>query len=232
MLVRPRNAENVGAVARAMRNFGLRDWAWVDPQFGDLAPARRLAVHAQELLGEARIHPALGEAIADCAWVVGTSSRRIRGKQPLSPREVAARSAALGGAELTAIVFGDERSGLTSAEVDRCHELSAIPTAPEQPSVNLAQSALLYCYELRLAALAASPGTEPSARLAPDGALARVEEALTALLSSGGFLVQRGRRAERQLWESLRRARLSAREAALWTAALRSVAKHLGPGGR
>jgi tRNA(Leu) C34 or U34 (ribose-2'-O)-methylase TrmL len=55
-----------------------------------------------------------------------------------------------------AVVFGDERSGLTNAEVERCHDLSAVPTDTSQPSINLAQAVLLYAYEVRMASLAAS----------------------------------------------------------------------------
>jgi tRNA (cytidine32/uridine32-2'-O)-methyltransferase len=55
-----------------------------------------------------------------------------------------------------ALLVSDERSGLTNAEVEPCHDLSAVPTAPEQPSINLAQDMLLYAYEVRVALLKAS----------------------------------------------------------------------------
>lgn len=228
VLVRPRNPENVGAIARAMKNFGLSDWAWVAREPADLAPARRLAVHAEELLGSAKAHASLEPAIADCVWVVGTSSRRVRGKRHLSPRELASEVRERAPQGRTALVFGDERSGLDNSEIDRCHALSAIPTSTEQPSLNLAQAVLLYAYELRLAALdrAARPrAPEPPA--ATDAELARVEAALEELLVAGGFLVQPGRRALLDLSAPLRRSALLRREARLWEAALRGVSKRL-----
>src|SRR5512138_3006062 len=114
VLVRPRNPENLGAVARALRNFGLEDWAIAALGTHDFEAARRVAVHAEDLLDRPRVVPTLADAVADCAWVVGTSSRRVRGKRRLSPPEVAREALARAAEGRTAIVFGDERSGLTN----------------------------------------------------------------------------------------------------------------------
>lgn len=229
VLLRPRNAENLGAAARALKNFGLTDWVWVQPGVQDLDPARRLAVHAGELLDSVRIVDSLEEAVADCVWVVGTSSRTVEGKRRLSPRTFAteAISRATGGP--VALIFGDERSGMRNEEIWRCHDLSSVPTAPEQPSINLAQSVLLYGYELRMAALDAplTPSAEPIA--ATDGALVHLTDTLGALLRQSGFLVHEGRHALRDLASPLRRARLTRKEAALWTAALHRVQRALAP---
>jgi tRNA/rRNA methyltransferase len=226
VLVRPRNPENLGAVARVMRNFGLDDWAIAALGTHDFAAARRVAVHAEELLDRPRLAATLDEAVADCAWVVGTSSRSVRGKRRLSPQEVAREALARAGEGRTAIVFGDERSGLTNAEVHRCHDLSAIPAADAQPSLNLAQAALVYAWELRRAALEAAPARAPrAAEGATDAELAAVEDALRAALRGAGFLAGPERHAVRDLAAALRRARLSRREARLWLAALRTLGR-------
>lgn len=228
VLLRPRNAENVGAVARAMKNFGLADWALVAPQVDDLAPARRLAVHAGELLDAAGRRATLDEAVADCAWVVGTTPRRLPGRRHVSPAELAREALARAPAR-TAIVFGDERSGLTNADALRCHDLSAIPAEAAQPSLNLAQAALLYCWAVREAALAAAPRpAPPRARAATDAELARVEQGLRDVLRAGAFLAGPERHAVRDLADTLRRARLTGREARLWVAALARVGRRLG----
>lgn len=226
VLVRPQNAENVGAAARAMKNFGLSDWVWIDPAFTDLEPARRLAVHAAELLQTARVEATLEAALQGCAWVVATSSRHRERKRRLSPREVAREAAQREGQGPVALVFGDERSGLTNAEIDRCQALSAVPTHDSQPSMNLAQAVLLYGYELRLAALEAAPReAPPDARLALTDEIAALTAALEAALTESRFLVAPGRHALRDLVAPLVRARLSAREARLWEAALRSLGR-------
>jgi tRNA/rRNA methyltransferase len=227
VLLRPRNPENLGAVARAMKNFGVADWAIAELGTHDFETARRVAVHAEELLDRPRVVRTLDEAVADCAWVVGTSSRSVRGKRRLAPEEVAREALARAGEGRTAIVFGDERSGLTNAELARCHDLSAIPTAAAQPSMNLAQAVVVYAYELRQAALAvATPPGQPRAREgATDAELSAVEEALRAALRAAGFLAGPERHAVRDLVASLRRARLGRREARLWLAALRTLGR-------
>jgi tRNA/rRNA methyltransferase len=118
-------------------------------------------------------------------------------------------------------VFGDERSGLSNAEVLRCHDLSAIPSHPEQPSLNLAQAAVVYLFALREAALAAAPRhAPPRAAAATDADLARLETTLRELLRAGRFVAGPERHAVRDLVSTLRRSTLSRREARLWEAAL------------
>jgi len=227
VLLRPRNPENLGAIARAMKNFGLRDWAIVSLGTHDFAAARRVAVHAEELLDRPRVCATLDEAVQDCGWVVATSSRAVRGRRRVSPAELAAEVARRA-PSCTALVFGDERSGLTNAEVLRCHDLSSIPADAAQPSLNLAQAVLVYCYALRCASLAGS-GRAPAPRAPPatDGELTEVESALRSALGAGGFVAGPERHAVRDLADTLRRSRLTRREARLWLAALRRVERAL-----
>jgi tRNA/rRNA methyltransferase len=231
VLVRPRNPENVGAVARVMRNFDLRDWAIVALGTHDFATARRVAVHAEDLLDRPRLCSTLDEAVADCAWVVGTSARTTRGRARLGPEEVG-RGALTRRPGRTAIVFGEERSGLTGAELDRCHELSAIPAGAAQPSLNLAQAVLLYTWERCRAerSTEADPGDAAApapGSLATDAQLQSMQGALRDALRAGGFLAGPERQAVRDLADVLRRGRPSPREARLWETALRAVGKRL-----
>jgi hypothetical protein len=75
VLVRPRGAANIGAAARAMKNLGVSDLALVRPAVARLAAADRMAVHARDLLRDARVVEALPAAVADCHLVVGTTCR-------------------------------------------------------------------------------------------------------------------------------------------------------------
>lgn len=229
VLARPQNPENAGAAARAMKNFGLSDWVWVSPGFSDLGPARRLAVHATGLLDQVPRVQILEEAVSDCVWVVGTSSRTREGKRRLSPRDFAREALQRTAGGTVALVFGGEQSGLSNAEIDLCHDLCGVPTDDAQPSINLAQAVLLFAYELRLAALERDPPPPPPRALpATAGALRAIEEALEEGLSRAGFLHHAERHAVRDLLGTLTRARLSRREAALWNAALRGLAKAVG----
>jgi TrmH family RNA methyltransferase len=210
-----------------MKNFGLSDWAWVDPYAKDSPEARKLAVDAEELLERASVASSLPNAVERCHWVVGTSSRRLSGKRLLTPHEWATEAVERASAgEQVALVLGNERSGLSNEDLEPCHALSTIPTGDEQPSVNLAQSLLLYGYEYHQAVRARTPaprGAAPTA--ATDGELRGLEEALGAALLESGFLRNLERHAVRDLVEPLLRARLTRKEARLWNAALRSFTK-------
>ncbi|HTP49729.1 MAG TPA: RNA methyltransferase [Anaeromyxobacteraceae bacterium] len=224
VLVRPRVPENLGAAARALANFGFEDWALVRLGTHDFAKARRVAVHAEGLLDRPRIVGTLDEAVADCTWVVATTSRRVRGRRPLDPTELGRRLSVEGQRGRTALVFGDERDGLSADEIRRCDEISTIPTRGGQPSLNLAQAVAVYAFSLLEAAEGprAVPADPPGAS---DGELGLLEESLREALRRGGFLVGPERHAVRELAGSVRRARLTKSEVRLWVAALRRLAR-------
>jgi len=224
VLVRPRVAENVGAAARVLRNFGHADWVLVDPQRLDLDVARRLAMGAEGLLEGVRSVPALDDAVADCAWVVGTDSRRVRGRPPLEPAALAAAVAEVAPRGPTALVFGGERDGLRASELARCDALSRIPSRGPQPSLNLAQAVAIYAFALRGAPDAAPRRAAAGPAAADDEELVGVEESLRAALAAGGFLRGPERHAVGDLTRTLRRSHLTRKEARLWVAALRCVA--------
>jgi tRNA/rRNA methyltransferase len=164
VLVTPHYPENVGAAARAIKTMGFSRLVLVKP--GRLAApdhemAQKMAVKSRDVLDGAAVLGTLDEALAGVGWVVATSSRRgVPGATPA--REIArraVRSAAEG--QSIAFVFGNEKTGLTEAELDRAHARLRIPMAADQPSVNLAQAAQIVAYELFIAALEARSG-EPS----------------------------------------------------------------------
>ena len=130
ILVRTQSPGNIGAAARAMHNMGLERLVLVAPKRFPHPEARMMACDAVELLQQARIVPTLAEAVASCHWLVGTSARRRQyRKPPLSPEAVAHKLPALYQQQV-GILFGAEDAGLTTAELDLCHDLLVIPTAP------------------------------------------------------------------------------------------------------
>ena len=150
VLVSPRNPLNIGAVARAMANFGFARMTVVAPYTPHWREARS-AVGAPELLQNASEHAALGEAVADCTLVLGTATLthrkpgqkvvRLPDLAPLVRREIER-----GGR--VALVFGPEKHGLTRQDLSYCHLLVEIPTASRQPSMNLGQAAAVCLYEI------------------------------------------------------------------------------------
>lgn len=224
VLLRPRNADNLGAIARAMKNFGLSDWVVVspNPEILEAPGMHRLAVKSGDLLESVRRVESLDEALAGCTWVVGTTMRSLEGRRRLVPAELAAQAAARND-DVWALVFGDERSGMTNEDLQRCHDVSFIPSSDEQPSLNLSQAVVVYGYALAAHARGAAPSPGPA--LADDGAYQALRSALQAGLTAANFLQHDGRHAVDDLLTTLQRSRLTKKEAGLWTAVMRSVAK-------
>ncbi len=149
ILVSPRFPENLGAVARAMKNMGLQRLSIVKGCSPFHLNAYRLASGAEDILERAEEFTELGEAISDMSCVVGTTSRGGRERIPvLTPRELAEKVAMLSRKNLIGLVFGSEKEGLTNEELSLCHLFARIPASLSFPSLNLAQAVMIFCYEL------------------------------------------------------------------------------------
>jgi tRNA/rRNA methyltransferase len=121
--------------------------------------ARAMASGADDVLAGALIVDSLEAGLAGVHWSVALSAReREFGPPTLSPRAAAARLAGIAGAGDVALVFGNERVGLSNADVDRCSAIAHIPANPAYTSLNLAQAVQVLAYELRLALLAGDGG--------------------------------------------------------------------------
>jgi TrmH family RNA methyltransferase len=187
VLVRPARAANVAAACRALKNMGLRAACLVGPDPGLHDPAARaLAYGAWDVLDGIRRAASLGEAVAGCTVVAGTSGRPQ--DDAWTPRRLAADGFAQAGDGRLAVVFGPEADGLRNDELSLCHVRVHIPTDPPHHSLNLAQAVLLVAYELRVAALAAA-AEQTRPREAPRARSGEVEAALfdlrAALLAIG-----------------------------------------------
>jgi TrmH family RNA methyltransferase len=149
ILVRPQTPGNIGSVARAMRNMGLHRLALVQPARFPHPEARMMACNAETLLHQAQVYNSLSEAVSTCHWLIGTSARRRQYRKPsLTPRALADKLSDLCQQHHVGILFGPEDTGLTTPELNLCHELMVIPTAPTATSLNLAQAVMVTCYEI------------------------------------------------------------------------------------
>jgi len=149
VLVRTRNPLNLGAVARAMSNFGAVELRAVEP-FGKAWREARSAVGAGAVMDGAKEFATIAEAVADCTLVVGTTSVGNRElKHPLHDLVEAApllRERMRTGR--VAVLFGSEKFGLSNEELSFCHWLLRIPTREEHRSMNLGQAAAVVLYEV------------------------------------------------------------------------------------
>jgi tRNA/rRNA methyltransferase len=153
VLVRPQIAGNLGATARVMRNLGLTDLVLVAPTADPRDPhARQLSTHGEEILDRCRTVAALDDAVADCVLVAATSARLggLFRRQTLgTPEDILPHLLEFMARGPVALVFGTESSGLSNAEISRCHYLIHIPSDPTYPALNLAQAVAICLYELR-----------------------------------------------------------------------------------
>lgn len=153
VLVEPQDAVNVGGVIRVMLNFGLQRLRLVRPAPGavDLARLDDVAHRSDEIVHHLAVVHTLAEALADVTYVAGTTARpRAQPGVTSTPRAAAPDLLHQAGRGKLALVFGPENTGLGNRDLDVCHVVLNIPTAPAYRSLNLAQAALLVCYELWL----------------------------------------------------------------------------------
>ena len=184
VLVEPQEAGNVGAVARAMKNFGFDDLRIVGSHPELLPVAGWWASGADDLVAAIRFAPTLLDAIGDAQLTIATTSSRGRTTPiDLTPADVATHFRTLGDDQTLALVFGREDHGLTREEVMACQRTAIIPTNPAFPVMNLAQSVNIFCYELSAQERAAAPRERPSAAL-----VERLHARAEALLLQVGFL--------------------------------------------
>jgi tRNA/rRNA methyltransferase len=224
VLVSPRNPLNIGAVARAMSNFGLRRLRLVCAY--DVAyKEARSAVGAAPVLESAETFEALAAAVADCSLVVGTTSVAHRElHHPLRRLEYGARlirkHLAIGP---IALVFGSEKYGLSNEDMAHCHWLLRIPTRREHGSMNLGQAAAVCFYELLRNPRAAS-GAPKQHQPAASGDLERLARQLAEVLEVSGYVQPRTARSTALKTQRLiRRMALSARDAETWLGMLRQI---------
>jgi tRNA (cytidine32/uridine32-2'-O)-methyltransferase len=148
ILLEPESYGNIGASARALKTCGFKNLILIRPQIEITHPETFWMAHqSEDILKRAQIVDSLPEAIGDKKLVIATTQRKRQFKFPFyTPEEVADKIQEIGTDNPVAIVFGRERTGLTNRELLQCHIHSTILTATRKPSLNLAQSVMIYAH--------------------------------------------------------------------------------------
>ena len=184
VLVEPKNEGNVGAVARAMKNFGASDLVLVRPcPHGD--EARKRAMHGVDLLDSARTVDSFEAAIKGTDLLVGTSGIDTKSEKRFARISVGARDLATRVAPMQGTVtlaLGREDFGLFEGELARCDLLATIPAAEEYPILNLSHAATILLYELF-----AARTSKRSRREASGFEKEKLHEAFAALLDATNY---------------------------------------------
>jgi tRNA/rRNA methyltransferase len=234
ILNEPQLAENIGAVARVMANFGLSDLRLVRPRDG--WPQERAwasASGADWPLNEAKVCATLEEAIGDLKLLYATTARPRETQLPiLTPREAAGELRATAGQGMaTGLLFGGERAGLETADIALCQAIVTIPIDPRFRSLNLAQAVAINAYEWRVLEDAGAPpafrdGPEP----ADQASLLGLYEQLEGELDNAGFFHPPEKRPSmvRNLRVVLARSRLSDQEVSTLRGVVTALSKGRG----
>jgi len=230
VLVAARNPLNIGAVARAMSNFGFRHLRVVNPYEAAFREARS-AVGASALMSSAEEYKTVAEAVADCALVVGTTAVRHRELQhPLRRLEYGVRLLRRQlRSNRVALLFGSEKFGLSNAALSHCHWLMRIPTCEENISMNLGQAVAICLYELMRDSKAAAQ--REKVERATGGELERITTTLLEAMRASGYLDRRPiADVEERMRRLVRRLNLPARDAVVWLGILRQIVWKLRSG--
>lgn len=234
ILNEPQLAENIGAVARVMANFGLSELRLVAPRDG--WPQERAwasASGADWPLDEARVFERVEDAIGDLQLTLATTARPRETELPvITPRAAAAdlRAASAAG-QRVGLLFGGERAGLATPHIALCQAIVTVPIDPRFRSLNLAQAVAVCAYEWRVLEEAGPPPNFPPATPPADqAAMLGLYEHLEGELDAAGFFHPPEKRASmvRNLRVALARARFTDQEARTFRGVVTALAKGRG----
>ncbi len=150
VLVEPQHPGNIGAVARAMANFGLKDLAMVKGcNLADESYARSKS--GRPILENSKRFETIEEAIAECDIAIGTSGIRPEGDKRWfrAPQDVKKINEIITKRENPALLFGRENHGLYREELALCEATITIPTNSEYPILNLSHAVAIVLYEIK-----------------------------------------------------------------------------------
>ena len=147
ILVRPQLGENIGATARALKNFSLSKLRIVNPRDGwPNQKAIATSVDAKDILQSSRIYTSLDKSVGDLDIIFATTSRmRKVNKKIISIFDLNKK---LKNKQKIGIIFGPENSGLSNDELNCADYIVKIPTNKKFSSLNLSHSVILFCFQL------------------------------------------------------------------------------------
>ncbi|UCG87283.1 MAG: RNA methyltransferase [Gemmatimonadota bacterium] len=230
VLHRPQDLVNIGGVARAMKNFELRNLRLVEPLEFDPRRVTGIAHGSDDLVERIELFDDLDAALADRDYVAAMTARQRAAKRNMQrPREAASEllDAARDGA--AALLLGREDKGLTNDELDRCHRVVTIPTGERYAALNLSHAFTVMAYELFVVRY--EPEFKRPRRVAPTATHEELEQmfsrAEAALDAIDFFKTRNPASVMRSVREVAHRAPMDAREAGLIKAMCVEVVRFL-----
>jgi tRNA (cytidine32/uridine32-2'-O)-methyltransferase len=228
VLVATSHPGNIGATARAMKVMGLNHLTLVTPKQFPHPQAEAMASGADDILANAKVVVDLEEALQGCHFVLGTTARKRNLAAPLVDARQGAELAMTESQQgAVAILFGEERTGLTNDQLDKCHGYINIPTADDYASLNLAQAVQVMAYELRMTMPTASEEMQRDSELATSEQMEAFYQHLYDVMVLTQFIdPQQPKRIMPRLRRLFNRARLEQKELHILRGILKSVGEY------
>ena len=144
VLIEPSTPGNIGFIARAMKNFGLKDLILINPKCELKKEAIWYAKHAKDIIKKSKTKPF--SYLKKFDYLIGTTA--IIGsdynipRSPLTPKQLASELSKINLKKTNiALIFGREGSGLNNKEIQMCDFIVTIPTSKKYPTMNISHSA-------------------------------------------------------------------------------------------
>lgn len=206
VLDHPDESRNIGAACRAMANNDINELRLVGKKEDyDIEHIHVLAIHAGGIFDKAKFYSSIKEATADCTICAGTTRRsgKKRGKL-LLPEEFADQISSVSDENTKiALVFGNERTGLTDEQLDECTMGITIPSSSTFGSLNLSHAVQIICYHLFRKKLSERKGgykgVNPVSLERIDAAVQNITDDMQKI----GFFKMPGRKDMENFWRSL-----------------------------
>jgi TrmH family RNA methyltransferase len=204
VLIGPEKSGNIGAIARVMKNFGVKQLILIEPKCEHLnKESLDRASHAADILKKAKILKK--SQLSSFSLLVGTTAKygtdynipRI----PLTPAELSARLKELSQKAKIGLVFGRESHGLSNEELLMCDLSVTIPTTPSYPTMNLSHSVAVVLYELFKEQLGSNIKSKftPISQKEKEVIMAKIEK----IMGKMQFSTQSRKQTQREMWRRL-----------------------------
>lgn len=152
IFMEPETPGNIGALARVMNNFDLKDLILINPQCEiDTSETRALAKHAYETVKNARILDELDKISGEIDHLIGSTGiipdKYSWQRTHLTPKQLKKNTEKVEGE--IGVLLGREGKGLTNEELEKCNVVVNVPTSSNYPVMNITHAAAIIIYELR-----------------------------------------------------------------------------------
>jgi len=144
ILHQPQLSENIGACARAIKNFNFKKLVIIKPK--PIFPNDKIlatSVGAKDLITSAKVHENLESAVKKVDYVIATSARfRNKNIKHINLEDLKK----IDFNKKIAFLFGSEASGLSNNEISYANYTMQIPTNPDFKSLNLSHSVIIIAH--------------------------------------------------------------------------------------